>query len=217
MDRICFERLKRFAITRFVPSTWSLSLSPPLFLSPYFPLFEIEETSIRVTTNPLPRIRNHPLLTLLPAIRPIVLPAVRTGSAHVVKLLEADVPRQPLGRVAAAVDGDAGVAELLDVVGGGAGNHEAAPLVARAAVHFDRALDVGEAGSAGGFAPLCVFGVLVGLVGLGRGGEGGRLTSPGSARVRIAARRVRRRRVRVWNLILVMMIGFGGGGWWWWC
>jgi hypothetical protein len=44
-----------------------------------------------------------------------------------------------------------------------------------------------------------------------------RLTGSGAAvaRVRVAARRVRRRRVRVWNLILAM-IGFGGG-WWWWC
>ena len=154
MDRICFERLKRFAITRFVPSTWSLSLSPPLFLSPYFPLFEIEETSIRVTTNPLPRIRNHPLLTLLPAIRPIVLPAVRTGSAHVVKLLEANVPRQPLRRVAAPIDADNRVSELFGGIGGGAGDHETRGAVARAAEQFDCALDVRGAFLAGGFAPL---------------------------------------------------------------
>jgi hypothetical protein len=58
---------------------------------------------------------------------------------------------------------------LLDVVGGGAGHHEAVPFVARAAVHFDRALDVGEAGEAGGFAPLLVV-RWVSLVGLDWGG-----------------------------------------------
>lgn len=100
------------------------------------------------------RIRNLPLLAPIPPINPLTLPPPIPRNAHTIKLLETNVPRQPLRRVAAPIDADNRVSELLGGIGGGAGDHETRGAVARAAEQFDRTLDVRGAFFAGGFAPL---------------------------------------------------------------
>ena len=97
---------------------------------------------------------NPPLLAPIPPIDPAILSPPISRNAHAIKLLEANVPRQPLRRVAAPIDADNRVSELFGGIGGGAGDHETRGAVARAAEQFDCALDVRGAFLAGGFAPL---------------------------------------------------------------
>jgi hypothetical protein len=79
-----------------------------------------------------------------------------------------------VGRIAAALNTDTSRSDLFRQVGGGAGHHETRVLVARAAVQFDRALDVWGAGEAGGFAPLGGFAIVSWAMRGGFGdGEGG--------------------------------------------
>jgi hypothetical protein len=115
---------------------------------------QIRSPPSRLPITTLVRIRNRPRLAFVPPINPPTLPPRIPRNTHAIQLLEADIPRQPLRRITAPLNTDTSRSDLFRQVGGGAGHHETRVLVARAAVQFDRALDVWGAGEAGGFAPL---------------------------------------------------------------
>jgi hypothetical protein len=69
-------------------------------------------------------VENPPLLAPIPLIDPAVLPPSISRNAHAIELLEANVPRQPLRGIAAAIDADNRVSELFGGIGGGARDHE---------------------------------------------------------------------------------------------